>query len=74
VFDGPLADPLRGALGGGLDSEAERQAVSVAAGLLVARAEAGAAAQAVSGGEVLGEADKYKAALLLAVREKQVGQ
>jgi hypothetical protein len=45
----------------------------VAAGLLVARAEAGAAAQAASGGEALSEADKYKAALLLAVREKQVG-
>lgn len=66
---GGVGDPLRGALGGAADSEADKQGVAVTAGLLVARAEAAAAAQ----GQPLGDAEKYKAALLLAVREKQVG-
>lgn len=69
VLDGLGPDPLRGALGGGLETEDAKQAVAVAAGMLVARAEAAAAAQ----GTLLSDAEKYKAALLLAIREKQVG-
>eukprot|EP00983_Pelagomonas_calceolata_P127025 1161360-Pelagomonas_calceolata.AAC.14 len=47
-----------------------QQATAVAAGMLIARAEAAGAAHATGGPP--SEVDKYKAALLMAVREKQV--
>lgn len=51
------------------------QSVLLSAGLLVARVEAAAAAQPPQGMPgLLPEAEKYKAALLMAVREKQVGR
>ncbi len=52
------------------DPDEERQAVAAGASLLLARAEAAAAALAGAGPP--SEVDKYKAALLMAVKEKHV--